>query len=631
MTRGPILLHFRLALAAFVLTNCGNGDYVEEPQPDNFPGTTSSSILFFSTEHGDRLAVVNAEDDSVSFWRRRRWKKSAALRLGKSRYNSSSPHGHILVANHGSAEIIAIDPETMQRQDDATPGCPGASGMAASPDGMFVAVACEYSGNIQLYWPERLGRAGLIADAIWPGLHRPRTVAFLGQRMIAADFVGGQAIVAPSPWPNAAPAVKVALGVASGVAAGSSDNLRAATQVYAILPRSDGAFYLAYQAVANHDSETAANAGDYGVITGKAAKVQPVLLTLAAAKGASPSVLAAWTYASHATRTRQFNAPSALLDLGDDVLAIAHLSSNDVAVVDVTSPAEARVVGSFHTGAGPRGLAFDAQKRQIYVDNSLDASVSRLDLTKSARWNASSPPRAEAAQTQLRPLGAKFSAEAWQGRRIFHDSTNTHQTPHGVIACSTCHPDGGDDGLTWFLNSGGEGKRVRRSMPLAEFRFTSPHLHWGGEFSDLATLVQSTVTQVMGGDGLMIDNHALMTYLTEMVRLPVPPTQEAATVQRGKALFEAPQTGCATCHSGPNYTDGQLHTVLKQGILPEQTPLNARTPSLRGVFLRAPYFHDGRSPNLMDLHTRADLQGHGDVTKPAPPQLQDLVAFLNSL
>jgi cytochrome c peroxidase len=287
-----------------------------------------------------------------------------------------------------------------------------------------------------------------------------------------------------------------------------------------------------------------------------------------------------------------------------------------------------RVLGAIAVGHGPRGIAVDPQRGIAWVDNALDASVSRVDLRKPLDPEHLQP----ADLTLVRPLPARFSPQALAGRRVFHDATDRHLTPRGIIACSTCHPDGGEDGLVWFLHAGTVTRRHRRSMDLAGARPGQVPMHWDGEFTDLHALLGSTVTNLMGGDGLLLDSAEIAAYLQEIVRPPVPPPQESQAVARGRALFESPTLGCATCHAGPDLSDGAQHAVLSPMSLdPLDKLTSARTPSLRGVFLRAPYFHDGRSPDLTDLHRRHDLQGHGHAEDLDDAQLLDLVTYLKTL
>jgi hypothetical protein len=91
---------------------------------------------------------------------------------------------------------------------------------------------------------------------------------------------------------------------------------------------------------------------------------------------------------------------------------------------------------------------------------------------------------------------------------------------------------------------------------------------------------------------------------------------DAARAARGEVLFRTPRpvtdaTGefpagakvaCATCHAGPFLTDGKAHRqvavsgvpLLDPGeVGPDGTIVGFHTPSLLGLRLTAPYFHDG--------------------------------------
>ncbi len=97
---------------------------------------------------------------------------------------------------------------------------------------------------------------------------------------------------------------------------------------------------------------------------------------------------------------------------------------------------------------------------------------------------------------------------------------------------------------------------------------------------------------------------------------PLPPLAE-----RGRALFFG-EGGCASCHSGPLFTDQEFHVVGVPQFGPgrpfdgdtvprdlgrmetTRNPNDAyrfRTPSLRNVALSAPYGHNGAYPTLREM------------------------------
>ncbi len=125
--------------------------------------------------------------------------------------------------------------------------------------------------------------------------------------------------------------------------------------------------------------------------------------------------------------------------------------------------------------------------------------------------------------------------------------------------------------------------------------------------------------------------------------------QNALTQQerRGFNLFNSRRLDCALCHGGPVFTDNQFHYT---GTRPQNQDLGLggisgdprqggqmKTPSLRNVVLRAPYFHAGDAPDLravVDFYNRGgDFNGQNEAPAIRPLNLtqgerNDLIAFL---
>jgi mono/diheme cytochrome c family protein len=136
----------------------------------------------------------------------------------------------------------------------------------------------------------------------------------------------------------------------------------------------------------------------------------------------------------------------------------------------------------------------------------------------------------------------------------------------------------------------------------------------------------------MAGDDLLVDPTTVQQFVDEIVQAPAAPPQDPGSVANGLAIFQSATAGCAGCHSGPDFTDDLNHAVLNPMSLdPADVFTSANTPALHGLFVRAPFFHDGRSPGLMDLLTRPDAAGHGDVAGLSSSDLNDLIAYLETL
>jgi cytochrome c5 len=155
-----------------------------------------------------------------------------------------------------------------------------------------------------------------------------------------------------------------------------------------------------------------------------------------------------------------------------------------------------------------------------------------------------------------------------------------------------------------------------------------------GSFSDARTGVNVT----NGTEDLVTSKlEGLQAYQLSLAA-PTPPAGsfDAAAAARGKVLFEN-QGGCATCHSGPEFTDAniRLHPPADSMAEPE-TPSYAarsatklyRTSPLKGVWQHAPYFHNGSAATLADV---VDTYNTKRALGLSAPQAADLVEYLKSL
>jgi cytochrome c peroxidase len=126
-------------------------------------------------------------------------------------------------------------------------------------------------------------------------------------------------------------------------------------------------------------------------------------------------------------------------------------------------------------------------------------------------------------------------------------------------------------------------------------------------------------------------------------------TPLGAAETRGRGLFN--QVGCAACHAGNLFSDNAFHNI---GVRPQledtgrfQVTGNTnnigefRTPSLRNVALRGPYFHNGHFATLEEVVEFYNRGGDFDapninhnLIRPlnlSAQQKSDLVAFLRAL
>jgi cytochrome c peroxidase len=114
--------------------------------------------------------------------------------------------------------------------------------------------------------------------------------------------------------------------------------------------------------------------------------------------------------------------------------------------------------------------------------------------------------------------------------------------------------------------------------------------------------------------------------------VPEQPRLLTPAEQRGKLIFESGQTGCATCHPPPLYTDLQRHDVGTADAPGEWFGPDIDTPTLRFLYDSAPYLHDGRAATLWAVLTVANpADEHGLTSHLTGQEIDDLIAFLLAL
>ena len=175
---------------------------------------------------------------------------------------------------------------------------------------------------------------------------------------------------------------------------------------------------------------------------------------------------------------------------------------------------------------------------------------------------------------------------------------------------------------------------MKTVLPLDHVHHTSPWT-WHGWQTDLQDAMHKSFTTTMQGRDISSDDaRAVLAYLEAREPPPNPFRNPAGMLPpaavRGKLVFESRQAGCATCHSGEYFTDGKIHDV---GLGSDEDRYEGyNTPSLRGVYRKVRFLHDGRAKSLQAVltedHAPDKVAGEGPLS---PSQLADLVEYLKSL
>ena len=119
----------------------------------------------------------------------------------------------------------------------------------------------------------------------------------------------------------------------------------------------------------------------------------------------------------------------------------------------------------------PRGVAVSPDGRTAWVANTLDDSLSVVDIGRRQ-------PRRRASIS----AGRRRSTHIRWGERLFHSARITFQRQ---FACATCHPDGHVDGLTYDIEADGIGMSPVDNRTLRGIYDTDP-FKWEGTNATLA-------------------------------------------------------------------------------------------------------------------------------------------------
>ena len=126
----------------------------------------------------------------------------------------------------------------------------------------------------------------------------------------------------------------------------------------------------------------------------------------------------------------------------------------------------------------------------------------------------------------------------------------------------------------------------------------------------------------MSGRVLAHDQVSALQNWLEQLPAPKRPAVDPAAKARGQLLFQG-KADCARCHSGPSFTNNATVDV--------GTGLALQVPPLVGVGARAPFMHAGCAKTLTERFTVCASSAHGQTQNLTAGEVDDLVAYMNSL
>ena len=298
-------------------------------------------------------------------------------------------------------------------------------------------------------------------------------------------------------------------------------------------------------------------------------------------------------------------------------------------VNDLSASAE-YVLERIPVGHNPRGVVLSPDGKHLYVANRLDDNLAVIDT-------------ATEKVVSTIDLGGPRNVDALRrGERLFYTAGFAFQ---GQFGCANCHLDATIDGLQWDLEPDGFGKDIVDNRSLENLAGTEP-FKWNGGNADMPTECGPR-TEKFFFRSQSFNQQQLTDLVTFVFSLPYRPNRSrlangdlTAAQERGRAIFERtkyksgkpiPESNqCATCHSGPKYTN-QHQVDVGTGKSTDRSPV-IDVPQLSNVAYSAPYLHDGSARSLEEIWTVFNPKDtHGvsnDLTK---DELNDLIEYLKTL
>ncbi len=262
-------------------------------------------------------------------------------------------------------------------------------------------------------------------------------------------------------------------------------------------------------------------------------------------------------------------------------------------------------------GGRPMGVRLAADGRRAFVANWLTNAVQVVDLE--ARNVAQSIPLGSAGKMSLARHGA---ALFYDGRRSLDQ----------WYSCHSCHYEGGANAEPMDTKNDGTTRTFKTVPSLVGVTHTGPWT-WHGWQKSLDDAVRVSMTETMLGPSPTADEAKALTAFLDT--LDNPPSSYVGEIDRGKSVFHSAAAGCANCHSGDRFTDGEIHDV--QLGSPSDVYQGFNTPSLVGVGRRVRWLHDGRAKSLEDLLTGPHSPERVSGGKITDDERRALVDYLKTL
>jgi len=618
------------------------------PLTANRPAVSGNLVVEDRATGGDRLWVVNQDNDSVSVFNTATNAKVAEIAVGSApRSLAITPGGEIWVTNKQSATISVIDAGSLAViRTIALPFASQPFGIVAAPTGGVIYVVLEASGRLLKI--DAGTDATIDSLAVGPN---PRHLSVTGD----GSLVYVSRFITP-PLPGESTAVvqtSNTIGAEIAVINGPAMTL----QDTITLRHSDQAdFETQGRGIPNYLGAVAISPdGQSAWVPSKQDNLKRGVLrdgfglnfqnTVRAISSRINLTANTEDYPARIDHDNSSVASAVVHDRLGVYMFVALETSREVAVVDAHGGWE---IFRINVGRAPQGLALSVDGRTLYVHNFMDRTVSVFDISTLLTEGIANVPLL----ATLSAVGTeKLSAQVLKGKQFFYDAKDTRLARDGYLSCAACHNDGSHDGRVWDLTGFGEG--LRNTVNLRGRAGAQGFLHWSNNFDEVQDF-EGQIRSLSAGTGLMTntdfntgtrsqplgdtkagvsaDLDALAAYVKSLSVYASSPLRNAdgsltAAAVAGRDVFLS--KNCAACHGGTAFTKSGINNPQDVGTITAESgqrlngPLTGiDIPTLRDVWATAPYLHRGSATTIGDA-----IRAHNNVTV-TDTELSNLAAYV---
>ncbi|WP_303328901.1 YVTN family beta-propeller repeat-containing protein [uncultured Bacteroides sp.] len=309
----------------------------------------------------------------------------------------------------------------------------------------------------------------------------------------------------------------------------------------------------------------------------------------------------------------------------DDKIVISHSGTHEVSVIDYPA-----FIRKFEEYPQKEALAYDLRflyglrKRVALEGNGPRCFMLKEDRAVVPTYFSDTLNVVDLKTTSVEALAMvknRVESRIQRGEKYFNDAMHCFQNWQ---SCNGCHPgDARMDAMNWDLMNDGIGNSKNCKSLL--FSHVTPPSMISGIRASAELAVRAGYKLIQFTDLPEEFAECVDEYLMALKPVPSPYLvngELSEKAKRGRKVFE--KFNCDECHSGPYYTDMQMHRIGDD----IEFEKGWDTPTLCEVWRTAPYLFDGRAATMEEVFT---VHKHGIEKKISAKEAEELAEYVNSL